>query len=95
MNKEQIREYDRARKEKERLKLEEDARVKKAKLIASIDAGGGVYSDEEKELILKINEQVMSVDGTAEGWGGYHFDPIDYIDTSVEIFDLAKEFFSK
>lgn len=53
------------------------------------------YSQAEKELIMQINELVMSVDGTAEGWGGYSFDPSDYIETSEEIFNLTKEFFQK
>lgn len=51
------------------------------------------YTVEEKDLILEINEQVMSVDGTAEGYGGYSYDPKDYLKTSIEIFELAKRFF--
>lgn len=51
----------------------------------------GEYSQEEKELIINVNEIVMSVDGTAEQWGGYDFNPLDYIDKSIEIFDLIKD----
>jgi len=74
--------------------LEEKLRrleAKKPLVIASISQCGN-YSDEEKELILKINDLVMSADGTAEGWGGYDFDPLDYVETSAEIFDLIKNF---
>lgn len=53
----------------------------------------GDYTDEEKEFIYQINERVMSVDGTAEGWG-YDCDPMNYVGTSAGIFDLAKEFFT-
>jgi len=74
--------------------LEEKLRrieAKKPLVIASISKCGN-YSDEEKELILKINDLVMSADGTAEGWGGYDFDPLDYVETSTDIFDLIKSF---
>ena len=67
--------------------------AKKPIVIAEI-AKFGSYSCEEKELIFNINEMVMSVDGTAEQWGGYDFDPLDYIGTSIEIFNLTKSFYS-
>jgi hypothetical protein len=52
------------------------------------------YSDDEIELIMEINDLVMSADGTAEGWGGYDFNPTDYLETSIEIFQLTKKFFT-
>lgn len=81
-----------AKRQAERERLEKEA--KKPLIIAEISKYGE-YSDEEKELIFQINERVMSVDGTAEQWGGYDFDPMEYIETSVEIFIMAKEHFSK
>ena len=53
----------------------------------------GVFSEQETDFIMQINEMVMGVDGTAEGWGGYSYDPADYIDTSVEIFKMSRSFF--
>jgi len=75
---------------------EDRQRKKEAKKTLIIDeiAKCGNYTDEEKEIIFQINEMVMSVDGTAEQWGGYDFDPFDYISTSVEIFNLTKAFHS-
>ena len=53
------------------------------------------YSNEERDFIMEINDLVMSVDGTAEQWGGYDFNPSDYLETSIEIFELTKSFFKK
>jgi hypothetical protein len=50
----------------------------------------GTFTETEIELIYKINDLVMSVDGIAEGWGGYRYDPINYVETSIEIFNLIK-----
>lgn len=54
----------------------------------------GEFTDAEKELIFEINGQVMGVDGTAEGWGGYSYEPTEYVETSIEIFKLSKLFFT-
>lgn len=54
----------------------------------------GDFSEEDKEIIIEINDWVMTVDGTAEGWGGYSYDPIDYLETSIEIFKLTKKYFT-
>lgn len=51
------------------------------------------YTDKEREFIMEINDIVMSVDGTAEQWGGYDFNPSDYLESSIEIFELTKSFF--
>lgn len=54
----------------------------------------GEYSLSDKEIIHNINNEVMSVDGTAEGWG-YACNPTDYVDASMTIFDLCKSYFTK
>ena len=78
----------------EKRKAESEQREREAQkpLVIAKIAEFGSYSDEEKEIIFKVNDMVMGVDGTAEQWGGYHYDPLDYIETSVEIFDLIKSF---
>lgn len=50
----------------------------------------GEFTSEEKNLIFEINELVMSVDGTAEGWGGYDYEPTNYLETSIEIYVKIK-----
>lgn len=54
----------------------------------------GDYSEDEKRLIFRITEMVMSEDGTAEGWS-YERNIIDYISTAVNIFDMAKMYFKE
>lgn len=53
-----------------------------------------LFNEDEKNLILKINDNVMNAAGIAEGWGGYSFDPLDYIGISVEIFQITKKYFT-
>ncbi len=54
----------------------------------------GEFSPEDKQIIEEINNWVISVDGTAEGWGGYDYDPNKYLETSIEIFQLTKKYFT-
>lgn len=77
------------RREDERKQREREAQ--KPLVIAAI-AAYDIYSDEEKELIFKVNDMVMSVDGTAAEWGGHPHNPLNYVETSVEIFNLIKSF---
>lgn len=63
-----------------------------ARLLLAIDQYGD-FTPAEKTLILEINDSVMSVDGTGEGWGGYGFEPMDYLDTTIHIFLKIKNFY--
>lgn len=74
-------------------KLEETAAAEKRRVLQFI-SGCGDFTDDEREFIYEINGHVMGVDGTAEGWGGYHFEPTEYIETSIEVFKMAKHFFT-
>lgn len=75
-------------------KLKENADAEKRRVLEFISTCGE-FTEDEKEFIFEINGHVMGVDGTAEGWGGYHFEPTDYVGTSVEIFRLAQNFFTQ
>ena len=77
-----------AKREEERRKRKEEERKP---LVIEAIAKCGNYSEDEKEFIYQINENVMSVDGTADGWG-YNCNPLDYVETSSDIFDMAKKF---
>lgn len=83
---------------KERKYAEQKAAVEKSnaekRRVLEFIGTFGEFTDAEKELIFEINGWVMVVDGTAEGWGGYHYEPTDYIETSVEIFRMSKQFFT-
>lgn len=61
-------------------------------LYLEIDKHGN-FTEQEKQLIETINESVMAVDGTAEGWS-YDLNPLDYVEVSVDIFNLTKKYFS-
>ena len=63
----------------------------KARVIQEIKSGNN-FTDTEAELIYRINEEVMSGDGTAEGWS-YDCDPVDYLSQSINIFELVKSHF--
>lgn len=78
----------------EKEKREQKYNSEKRRVLEFIDTFGQ-FMDAEKELIFEINVNVMGVDGTAEGWGGYHYEPTDYIETSVEIFRMTKNFFTQ
>lgn len=79
-------------KEKQLLKEIELETKKRNELIAEIQKHGN-FTELDLELIIRINELVMSVDGTAEGWGGYNYNPVDYVYESIEIFNLTKKYF--
>ena len=74
--------------------LEAKEREKKQRVFDAISKEGE-FSDDEKEIIYQINDLVMGMDGTAEGWGGYHYEPLDCLETSFEIFNLTKRFFAE
>ena len=74
--------------------LEAKEREKKQRVFDAISKEGE-FSNDEKELIYQINDLVMGMDGTAEGWGGYHYEPLDYLENSFEIFNLTKRFFAE
>jgi hypothetical protein len=78
----------------EKQELQEKAAAEKRRVMEYILKCGD-FTDDERELIFDINMNVMGVDGTAEGWGGYHYEPTDYVGTSIEIFKLTKNFFIK
>lgn len=79
---------------KELEKLLEKEREKKQRVFDDLSKRGQ-FSEDEKEVIYEINDLVMGMDGTAEGWGGYHYEPLDYIESSIEIFNLTKRFFAQ
>ena len=51
------------------------------------------FSEDDKKILHKINDLVMSVDGIAESWS-YNTKPTDYVDVSVDIFELTKRYFT-
>jgi len=54
----------------------------------------GQFSEDDKKILHEINDLVMSGDGTAESWS-YNANPLDYLDASIEIFELTKRYFVK
>ena len=52
------------------------------------------YTESEKVVIASITLKVMSADGTAEGWGGYDFQPNNYTGIAEDIFDLCSDHFN-
>jgi len=82
---------------KRRYKAEQAAKAQKHKerteKTADFIRSKHVFSDSEIDVIIEMNELVMGVDGQAESWGGYDKNPIDYIETTLEILDLAKTLF--
>jgi len=64
----------------------------KAVAVAKIEILGE-FTFEEKNLIIEINDHVMSADGINAQWGGPG-EAVEYVEASVGIFKKCKSFFS-